>query len=185
MLTTIPHPFFGFFHLGQVTFRTSVTRRKSLNVYNSCPKMISLEKFKILTSLQKLPKNVGDFGQINCCHRLWKVAQSPKNRPIWSHCLGLAKTKRLGGRVQKTFRLLSGNNKQKQAESKFSFSTSTLLSLCKKVKTFFFAGFLIHFLPSRSLLLSNRLGIGFIVIDWTLTLHWEGIIFLLYQFVFS
>ena len=56
---------------------------------------------------------------------------------------------------------------------------------CYKVKTFFFAGFLIHFLPSRSLLLSNRLGIGFIVIDWTLTLHWEGIIFLLSKFVFS
>ena len=32
--------------------------------------MISLEKIKILTPLQKLPKNVGDFGQINCCRRL-------------------------------------------------------------------------------------------------------------------
>ena len=25
------------------------------------------------------------FGQINCCQILWKVAQSPINRPIWSH----------------------------------------------------------------------------------------------------
>ena len=27
----------------------------------------------------------GRFGQNNCCHRLWKVAQSAINRPIWSH----------------------------------------------------------------------------------------------------
>ena len=27
-------------------------------------KMISLEKLKILTPLQKLPKNVGDFGKL-------------------------------------------------------------------------------------------------------------------------
>ena len=32
----------------------------------------------------KLP-NGGIFGQINCWQRLWKVAQSPINRPIWSH----------------------------------------------------------------------------------------------------
>ena len=29
----------------------------------------------------------GKFGQINCCQRLLKVAQSPINRPIWSHWL--------------------------------------------------------------------------------------------------
>ena len=39
----------------------SVTRIKLPNVYKSCPKMISLEKFKILTPLQKLAKNVGDL----------------------------------------------------------------------------------------------------------------------------
>ena len=39
----------------------SVTRKKSPNVYKSCPKMISIEKLKILTLLQKLPKNVGDL----------------------------------------------------------------------------------------------------------------------------
>ena len=33
----------------------SVTSKKSPNVYNSCPKMILLQKLKILTSLQKLP----------------------------------------------------------------------------------------------------------------------------------
>ena len=46
------------------------------------PKMISLEKWLILTSLQKLPKNVGDLDKLIVA----KVAQSPINRPIWSHC---------------------------------------------------------------------------------------------------
>ena len=32
----------------------SVTRKKSPNVYKSCPKVISLEKLKILTPLQKI-----------------------------------------------------------------------------------------------------------------------------------
>ena len=30
----------------------------------SCPKMISLDKWMILTPLQKLPKNVGDLGKL-------------------------------------------------------------------------------------------------------------------------
>ena len=34
------------------------------NVYKSCLKMISPEKWKILTPLQKLPKNVGDLGKL-------------------------------------------------------------------------------------------------------------------------
>ena len=42
----------------------SVTRKKSPNAYKSCPKMISLEKWYILTPLQILPKNVGDLGKI-------------------------------------------------------------------------------------------------------------------------
>ena len=37
---------------------------KIAKVYKSCPKMISLEKLKILTPLQNLPKNVGDLGQL-------------------------------------------------------------------------------------------------------------------------
>ena len=44
--------------------RLSVTSKKSPNVYKSCPKMILLEKLKILTPLQKLPKNVGDLGKL-------------------------------------------------------------------------------------------------------------------------
>ena len=42
----------------------SVTRKKSPNVYKSCPKLISIEKFKILTPLQKLPRNVRDLGKL-------------------------------------------------------------------------------------------------------------------------
>ena len=43
---------------------TSVTSKKSSNVYKSCPKKISLKKLRILTPLQKLPKNVGDLGKL-------------------------------------------------------------------------------------------------------------------------
>ena len=39
---------------------------------------------KILRPLQNCLK-CGQFGQIHCCHRLWKCAQSAINRPIWSH----------------------------------------------------------------------------------------------------
>ena len=42
----------------------SVTCKKLSNVYKSCPKLISLEKLKILTPLQKLPKNVRDLGKL-------------------------------------------------------------------------------------------------------------------------
>ena len=43
--------------------------------------MISLAKLKVLTPLQKIPKNVRDLGKLI----VWKVAQSPMNCPIWSH----------------------------------------------------------------------------------------------------
>ena len=38
--------------------------KKSPNVYKSCLKMISIEKLKFLTQLQKIPKNARDFGLI-------------------------------------------------------------------------------------------------------------------------
>ena len=44
--------------------RSSVTSKKLPNVDKSCPKMISLEKLKILTTLQKLSKNVEDLGKL-------------------------------------------------------------------------------------------------------------------------
>ena len=44
--------------------------------------MISLKNDR---SLQKLPKNVKDLGKIIVAKGFSKVAQSAKNRPIWSH----------------------------------------------------------------------------------------------------
>ena len=38
--------------------------KKLPNVYKSCPKIISIEKWTILTPLQKLPNNVDDLGLI-------------------------------------------------------------------------------------------------------------------------
>ena len=61
-------------------------QKKLPNFYKSCLKMISLEKLKILTPLQKLPKNVGDLGQWIVAEGFKKVAQRPINRQIWSHC---------------------------------------------------------------------------------------------------
>ena len=43
-------------------------------------KMIDFDTFT------KNAKECGRFGQIFCWQMLYKVAQSPKNRPIWSHC---------------------------------------------------------------------------------------------------
>ena len=40
---------------------SSVTRKKSPNVYKSCLKLISLEKSIDLNIFTKLPKNVGDL----------------------------------------------------------------------------------------------------------------------------
>ena len=39
-----------------------------------------------LKGLQKLPKNRGDLGKLIVAKGI-KVAQSPINRPIWSHCV--------------------------------------------------------------------------------------------------
>ena len=47
-----------------LTTATSVTSKNLPNVYKNCPKMISLEKSKILTPLQKWSKNEGDLDKI-------------------------------------------------------------------------------------------------------------------------
>jgi len=57
----------------------SVTRRKLPNVYKICPKMISLEKWKVLTPYTKLPKNVGDLGKLIVAKGFKKL---PKVRKI-------------------------------------------------------------------------------------------------------
>ena len=62
-------------------------QKKSPNVYKSCPRMISLEKWYILTTLQKLPKKVEDLGKLIGAKGFKKLPKSPINRPIWSHCL--------------------------------------------------------------------------------------------------
>ena len=46
----------------------------------------------------KIPKECGRFGQIYCCQRLYKVAQSPINCPIWS--LGSLDTLKLKNDVE-------------------------------------------------------------------------------------
>ena len=58
----------------QSFLRPSVTSKMSPKVYKSCPKMISLEKLKIWTPLQKLPNNVRDLGKLS-------VAKSFKTLP--------------------------------------------------------------------------------------------------------
>ena len=57
---------------------TSVTRRKSQNVYKSCPKLITQENWKILTPLQNLPKNVGDLGKLNVAKGFKKLPKIQK-----------------------------------------------------------------------------------------------------------
>ena len=47
--------------------------------------MISLKKLKILTPLQKLPKNVRDLGKLIVAKGFEKLPKVQKNRPIWSH----------------------------------------------------------------------------------------------------
>ena len=69
----------------------SVTRRKSPNVYKSCTKMISLEKWNILTYLQNSPKNVGDlvklivakgFKKLTKVQKIAKSGHTARNRPV-------------------------------------------------------------------------------------------------------
>ena len=58
----------------------SVTSKKLPNVYKNCPKIISSEQLKILTPLQKLPKNMGDLGKlIVATHGLKSCPKSNKS----------------------------------------------------------------------------------------------------------
>ena len=59
----------------------SVTSKKSPNVYKSCPKMISQEKLKILTPLQKFPKNVGDLGKLIVAQGFEKMPNKSNKLP--------------------------------------------------------------------------------------------------------
>ena len=66
----------------------SVTRKKLPNVYKRCPKNDLTRNMIDFDTFTKIAWECGRFGQINCCQRLWIVAQSPKNCPIWSHWSG-------------------------------------------------------------------------------------------------
>ena len=57
----------------------SVTSKKSPNVFKSCPKMISFEKLKILTPLQKLPKKVVDLAKLIVAKALKSCPKSNKS----------------------------------------------------------------------------------------------------------
>ena len=86
---------------------SSVTRKELQNVYKSCPNMISLEKWYILTHLQKLPKNVAELGKLIVAKgfeklpKVQQIAQSghtgPKSRrsrrlPMEDQCRRSLKT---------------------------------------------------------------------------------------------
>ena len=61
--------------------------KKLPNVYKSCLKRISLEKWSILTPFQKLPKNVGDLDKLIVAKgfkklpKVQKIAQSGHTVP--------------------------------------------------------------------------------------------------------
>ena len=54
----------GDFYKTDRCIEISVTSKKLPNAYKSYPKMISQEKLKNLTPLQKVPKNEGDLGKL-------------------------------------------------------------------------------------------------------------------------
>ena len=64
----------------------SVTSKKSPNIYKKVAQKDFTRKMEIFDTFAKIALKCGQFGQNNCCHRLWNVAQSAINRPIWSHC---------------------------------------------------------------------------------------------------
>ena len=72
----------------------------------SDPTLISLEKWKILTTLTICQK-MWRFGQNNCCHRLRKVAQRLINRPILSHWKGQTNKKQPTSMYSYVFRFFS------------------------------------------------------------------------------
>ena len=71
----------------------SVTSKKSPNGYKSCPKMTSLEKLKILTSLQKLPENVGDLDKLIVAKGFESCPKSNKSPNL----VTLSNSKNMGG----------------------------------------------------------------------------------------
>ena len=68
--------------------------------------MISLEKFKILTPLQKLPKNVGDLGKLivtKCFKNFQKSNKSPNLVTLSAEQLDLGRSKIGREKVRENF----------------------------------------------------------------------------------
>ena len=63
-----------------------MTSRKSPNVYKFCPKMIFTREIKDFDTFTKIALKCRRCWPNNCCHRVWKNAQTAINSPIWSHC---------------------------------------------------------------------------------------------------
>ena len=64
---------------------SSVTRKKSPKVYKSWPKMISIKMIRF-SHLYKNCLRMWEIWANKLLPKAVKVAQSPINRPIWSHC---------------------------------------------------------------------------------------------------
>ena len=71
-------------YFSSLTAAISVTSKKSPNVYKVAQKWFHT-KNKDFDTFTKIALECWRFGQINCCHSLWKVASSPINCPIRSH----------------------------------------------------------------------------------------------------
>ena len=72
--------------------------------------MISLEKWTILTTIQKLPKNVGDLDKLIAAKgfkklpKVQKIAQSGHTAPWWYHAVSSGK----GGQAVCVWQLAQG-----------------------------------------------------------------------------
>ena len=105
----------------------AVWPEKNCQISKKLPKMISLEKWMILTPLQKLPKNGEDWGKLIVATGFERLPKSPKYWPIWSH--GTASKTRpsvwMGARTgSKTGSVLFGVNVSLSRERQRGFLTA-------------------------------------------------------------
>ena len=76
----------------------------------------------------KIAKECGRFGQIYCCQRLQKLAQSPINRQIWSHCsVGRVVASDIAG--HKLFHLLSSREDIIEGTSFLPFAKDIVMKI--------------------------------------------------------
>ena len=75
---------------------SSVTRKKSPNVYKSCPKIISLEQWYVVTPLRKLPKNEEDLGKLIVTKGFKSGPKSNKSLNLVTLCSSYIKPRKNG-----------------------------------------------------------------------------------------